>query len=193
MTADLLRALAHCVTPLAELAERDWDVAVPGMAWTVRETVEHLVDTLGFYTLHLAAQTPERLRIDVRCHDGVANDVALDVLTAEARGLANLSELLPPTARAWHFHGTADVSGFVAMACAELLVHGHDACRGLGRSLDPEPEVASRVVRRLFPSAPPDTDPGQTLLWATGRASLDGHDDVGADWTYHPQPADLRG
>lgn len=186
--ADLLGTFEVCEGRLGALVQRDWTASVPATDWTVRATVEHLVDVVGFYTLHLLSESPRHLRVDVRCHDDVPNAAVLDILAAEVRGLAAAAALLPPSTRAYHFHGMADVSGFVALACAELMVHGDDACRGLGTRLHPDADVAGRVVSRLFPWAPTETDPWTTLLWATGRAPLEGYPAVGPGWAYHPAP-----
>ncbi|MEV0821272.1 hypothetical protein [Nonomuraea rubra] len=50
----------------------------------------------------------------------------------------------------------------------------HDLAEGLGLTWNPPDGVCARVLARLFPDAPRDTDPWTTLLWATGRAGLPG-------------------
>lgn len=185
---DLRAAADHAAATLLPAASGDWATAVPGLDWDVRATVEHLVDVLGFYTLHLVAASRQPLRLDVRCHEGLPNADVVHVVTVEAHGLAEAARLADPSTRAFHFHGTTDASGIVALACAELLVHGDDAARGLGRGLAPRPGLAAKVLDRLFPSAPGDADPWRTLLWATGRASLPGHPDRGPDWTFRTAP-----
>lgn len=186
--SDLLAAADHCAAALSPVSSVDWATPVPGLSWDVRTTVEHLVDVLGFYTLHLVAASRERLRVDVRCHDGVPNDEVIHILDVEAKGLATVARLLDSDTRVFHFHGTTDVPGILALACSELLVHGNDAARGLGSTLAPSPDVAARTLERLFPSAPQDTDPWLTLLWATGRDSLAGHADQGPNWIYRVAP-----
>jgi len=37
----------------------------------------------------------------------------------------------------------------------------------------------------MFPWAPTDTPPWPTLLWATGRAELDGQEFLGESWIWH--------
>lgn len=81
--SDLLAAAQHCTADLAPLTAGDWTVPAPGLRWDVRTTVEHLVDVLGFYMLHLAASR-DRLRVDVRCHTGVPSDEVVRILTTEA-------------------------------------------------------------------------------------------------------------
>jgi hypothetical protein len=185
---DVREAAEHCVASLEPHAAADWAASVPGLAWNVRITAEHLVDLLGFYTLHLAAGSLKPLRLDVRCHDGLPNEELLAIVISEAHALATVAELVGPDARAFHFHGATDPSGFVALAVSELLVHSHDLARAFGGTLQPRGDLAARVLARLFPTAPADTDPWATLLWATGRGSLPGFADVGDDWRYRPAP-----
>jgi hypothetical protein len=122
----------------------------------------------------------------VRCHDGLPNGEVLTIVTSEAHALATVAELVGPDVRAFHFHGTTDATGFVALAVSELLVHGHDLARAFGGTLRPRRDLAANVLTRLFPDASADTDPWDTLLWATGRGSLAGFADVGDDWRYRP-------
>lgn len=187
-SADLLAASDHLTDALTPTVSADWSIPAAGVTWDVRTTMEHLVDVLGFYILHLLPPSRERLPIDVACHERLPNGQVLDIIRIEAQGLATAAELLPPTTRAFHFHDETDVAGFLALACSEVLVHGHDAARAFGRGLKPRPDIVSKVLARLFPAAPKDADPWRTLMWATGRASLRGYPDVGPDWTYRTAP-----
>lgn len=185
---DLLDAADHCTAALTQRSATNWSARVPGLEWPARTVIEHLVDVLGFYTLHLMAGSRERLRIDVACHAGLSEAEVLQIVATEARALATAAQLLDPATRGFHFHGTTDVSGFLALACSELLIHGDDAARGLGSALEPRADLASKVLQRLFPSAPSDADAWRTLRWATGRGPLEGHPPVGPDWTYRTAP-----
>jgi hypothetical protein len=187
-SADLITASDHLTDVMMPALSADWSVPAVGVTWHVRTTMEHLVDVLGSYILHLLPPSSERLPVDVVCHEQLSNGQVLNIVRTEARGLTTAAQLLDPTTRAFHFHGETDVSGFLALACSEVLVHGHDAARALGMRLEPRPALVRRVLGRLFPAAPTDTDPWQTLLWATGRTSLLGHPDVGADWRYRTAP-----
>jgi len=60
-----------------------------------------------------------------------------DTIAALAEHLAQVIKASPPDARAWHHHGMADPAGFAAMACDELLVHGHDMAEGFGDGFEP--------------------------------------------------------
>lgn len=101
---------------------------------------------------------------------------------------------MPVTARGFHPAGSADPSGFAAMACDEILVHTHDAATGLGEQFDPGGELADRLLRRLFPwhverfpGHPVAPDQWTALLWANGRINLPGRPgQVG--WRWHCAP-----
>jgi hypothetical protein len=101
------------------------------------------------------------------------------------------------------------------MACEEILVHTHDAGTGLGASFSPDPQLAERLLPRLFPwldpsagpgsgrsagpgagpsggpgsgrSAGPGPDPWATLLWANGRIDLPGRPHR-ASWRWRCAP-----
>lgn len=68
-----------------------------------------------------------------------------------------------------------------------MLVHTHDAARGLALPFAPSAEPARATVDRLFPWAPTGTDPWQTLLWANDRADLPGYERQ-TGWRWHCAP-----
>jgi hypothetical protein len=114
----------------------------------------------------------------------------LRVTTSAASVLAEVATAAPPETLAYHPAGPSDPEGFCAMGCDELLVHGHDIASGLGVPFQPPASLCRAVLGRLFPSAPPDGDPWETLLWANGRVALDGVR-LDPDWSWHSAP--LRG
>ena len=161
------------------------------LTWSVRQTVAHVCDAVGWYAAHLASQSTRGLRFDLRAHDDASNADLLDVLDAAAATLAAVADAAPPRVRAFHSTGVTDTSGFLAMGCDEILVHGWDAMRGLNGDLRPPDELAQAVLLRLFPHAPADTPSWATLLWANGRIDLPGKAArLGPDWTWHCEPLD---
>lgn len=115
----------------------------------------------------------------------------LDALEVAGALLAAAVTTARPPDRGWNSYGIADRSGFAAMGCDEILVHGYDLSCGLGAggsiTLTPPPDLARRVTRRLFPWAPTDHDPWQTLLWANGRVAL-GDRPPERRWLWHCAP-----
>jgi hypothetical protein len=189
--SDLRDAAARCRGALEPLVDRDWSAAAGDLAWDVRTTVAHACDALGWYAAHLAVGGRRRLRVDLRIHDDATNAEVLEVLDAASAMLAQVAITAPPEARAYHSAGMADVTGFLGMGCDEVLVHGWDACQGLGSDFVVPPGLADRVLRRLFPWAPTDVAPWPALLWANGRIDLPGRRSrLGPDWLWHCAPLD---
>jgi hypothetical protein len=187
---DLRQAARVAVGALRPLVGQPWTERAGPLEWDVRSTVAHVADALGFYVVHLGARSPERLRFDLAAHAGAPNEAVLDVVEAAAETLAVVAEHATPDARGWHGQGMADRSGFVAMACSELLVHGDDALLGLGSRLDPPADLCGAVVSRLYPAATMDAPAWDRLLWATGRLELPGHGRLDDAWRMHPAPLD---
>jgi uncharacterized protein (TIGR03083 family) len=187
---DLLEAVSTVRSVLEPVIEEDWTIPAGDLDWDVRTTLAHTADAVGWYAAHLAVQSPRRLRFDFRVHDGASNAELLDVLDAAAATLAQVARAAPPDARGYHGAGRADVCGFVAMGCDEILVHGWDVARGFGVEFAPAADLAARVLRRLFPWAP--SEPAwRALLWANGRANLDSRlEGPGPDWEWHCAPLD---
>ena len=107
-------------------------------------------------------------------HVHATNEQVLRVLGATARMLALVATASPASARGYHEGGMADTSGFLAMAIDEVIVHGADAAAGLGLAYDPPEQLARKVVDRLFPWAPTDTDGGPRCCGPTDVLPLPG-------------------
>ncbi|WP_436319630.1 hypothetical protein [Streptomyces syringium] len=65
--------------------------------------------------------------------------------------------------------------------------------KGLGVGWNPPADLCDRVLDRLFPDAPVDTDRWRTLLWATGRAELPGLPRVTPPWQWPGAPLSAEG
>jgi hypothetical protein len=192
MPADDVLASAETVRSLLlPQLDRDWTVPVPGLEFTVASVLAHGAAGPLWYALDLWGGPGDdaAFTVDVRADGGNAN--ILTSLMSAAHVRAASIGAAPPETRGFHPDGAADPSGFAAMACDEILVHGDDAARGLGLRLAPDPDLAARVLARLFPwhlSAPADDgDPWQTLLWANGRIDLPGRP-FQHTWRWHCAP-----
>jgi uncharacterized protein (TIGR03083 family) len=185
---DVRLAAAVVREALAPALDFDWSVAAGDLAWDCRRTLDHVADSHLFYAAHLATRARGRL-VPPRDGDPARSPAELlVVLEATAAVLAAVARATPSDARGFHGAGMADAEGFVAMGCAETLIHADDIARGLGVSFTPPADLAARVVRRLFPWAPTTGDPWQTLRWSCGRAALPGRDRLGPDWYWHCAP-----
>jgi hypothetical protein len=111
----------------------------------------------------------------------------LQVLEACGALLAAMVRTTPASVRAHHSFGVSDPEGFGAMGAVETLAHTQDMAAGLGLPWEPPADLCARVLARLFPDAPADTDPWPTLLWATGRGELPGRPRL-TEWRWHGAP-----
>ncbi|MEU5988445.1 hypothetical protein ABZ806_05685 [Spirillospora sp. NPDC047418] len=201
---DLESAVRLAVSTLRKAPPDAWDAKAGSLEWDCWETVEHLADDLFAYAAQLGPKTPPMdgevpFMWQARRPGGPANAVHADreagpegllqVLEACGGFLIAMVRTVPSHVRAHHTFGAADPEGFAAMGIVETLVHTHDLAEGLGLPWEPPADLCRRVLRRLFPEAPHDTEPWRTLLWATGRAELPGRPRL-TSWRWHgsPQP-----
>jgi uncharacterized protein (TIGR03083 family) len=157
------------------------------MSWTIAEAVAHMAQALLWYSSDLSAGPSELSTIEVKVDPGSEPAELIRTIRTLSRVLAGAVATIEPGARGWHPWGIADASGFVGMACDELLIHTADAASGLGREFVPSPELAEATLRRLFPWAPNDVEPWAGLNWANGRTGLPGLKRL-AKWRWHCAP-----
>src|ERR1700722_17538420 len=123
--ADLEAAADSVVATLRPGIGLDWDARRAGsLDWSVRETLVHAASTCVFYAIHLAGSATYELPVTLASVGHPSNGELLDVLAASPRVLSDLARSVPSDRRAFHAHGMADVEGWLAMGCAEVLVHG---------------------------------------------------------------------
>ena len=168
--------------------DRDWGVRAGSLDWSVRDTLGHAAGASANYALCLASQSRCRITLRTSAYPEATNGELLVALCATADALAQVAASAPPDGLGFHVAGMADAEGFIAMACVEILVHGWDAAQGLGLEFPAEDDLARRVVSRLFPWAPSDTEGWPTLLWLTARQSLVGQKDADGSWIWHCAP-----
>ncbi len=184
---DLDQAVRLAVKALRAAPEEAWDASAGSLEWTCWETVEHLADDLFAYAAQLGPASPRQttevpFSWERRRPGGPANviyadraagpDGLLQVLEACGALLVAMVRTTPAQVRSHHVHGLSDPEGFAAMGLVETLVHTHDLAAGLGLPWAPPDPLCARVLDRLFPDVPSDSEPWPTLLWATGRGEL---------------------
>ena len=186
-----LRAVAASVLPqLRACLDADWSVKPTGLEWTCHQLGDHLSAVLLSYAVHAAARAKRELPLVGRRVGADDPAAYLDLSEAAAEVLAATVDAMDEGERAWHPAGIADASGFAAMACDELLVHGAEMVAALGGAFDPPDDLAAKVLGRLFPWAPPDAEPWAALLWANGRLDLPERPSQGGSWVWHCAPLD---
>ena len=183
---DLMATAEACTAALAPLLDRDWDVPVPGLDWTCRQTLEHVCGLA--YAPVLATRATSFRPLALAVTPEAPLDGLLRTADAMARVLAEVARAAPSSARAYHPAGAADPSGFVAMEMDELLVHTADITTGLGVPFSADRRLVTLVLDRLFPWWPRDVEPWTALLWANGRVGLPGRPSLGASWVWHCAP-----
>jgi hypothetical protein len=187
--ADVDLAVDTAIRALSGALTHDWHVAAGGLDWDCWETVEHMSDDLFAYAVQIAPKRPPldghvpfawrrrrpggpALTIFVDHGEGPAS--LLQVLEASGALLTAMVATSSPGTRAHHVFGVSDPEGFAAMGVVEALVHTYDVAAGLEIDWTPAADLCDRVLYRLFPTAPVDTNRWHTLLWATGRGDLPG-------------------
>lgn len=191
--ADLEHASGCCLSVLTTTAGNGWSAdLVSGMDWTSRQVVDHLCNTLAFYTNHVvtsAQQHQPRIR---SLGEAELSDAELArTVPAWVRLLGAALRDAEPGAAAWHPLGMTDEEGFLALACNELVIHASDVARAHGAEPEVDEDFCRRLLDRLFPlAAPPaDEEAWQVLLWANGRPSVTGRLPQ-KSWRSHPRPLD---
>jgi hypothetical protein len=186
--AHVREAARLCVEALRPEVERDWSVRAADLEWDCRRTLEHMADGQASYAIRLATRTPNPLPHGRTTDPEWTVADVLAVVEARAAVLAEVIAAAPPEARAWHFMGMADPSGFAAMACNELLAHTDDVARGFGLAFNPPPELLERAMARLFPWAPAGSDLLETFRWCNGRVPLGDRPRQHNVWGWHCAP-----
>ena len=93
--------------------------------------VAHAAGAPLWYSVDMWSGT-ENASFEVQVLDDTGNERLLTSVLAASAVLAAGVDAAPPSLRGFHPFGSPDPSGFAAMACDELLVHGRDAALGLG-------------------------------------------------------------
>jgi uncharacterized protein (TIGR03083 family) len=191
---DVVRAATLVTNALTAAADRSWDVPVPDLEFTVGGVVAHAAEVCLWYAIDFTAAGADLVTVEHHVHpDRGSNELLLQTVTTYARVLAATLEAAPRGQRGFHPMGRADASGFAAMGCDELLIHGDDAARGLGIAFRPDLALCDRVVRRLFPWVDVNTDPWKALRYANGRIALDDRHPKLEGWSWHCAPLDEWG
>lgn len=169
------------------MTDADWSGQVPDLDMSVAAVVAHAAEGCLWYAIDLSARGKDIESVEHGVKADGANVDLVDTLATYAAIIESVVETSPASARGFHPMGTADPSGFAAMACDEMLVHTDDAARGLGVAFRPPAELAALVLRRLFPWVSPSGDVWEQLRWANGRTALAGQPRL-SDWTWHCAP-----
>jgi uncharacterized protein (TIGR03083 family) len=174
-------AVREMTRVLMPQADADWHVPAGSLDWSCWETAAHVAHDLVAYAGQVAGgAVASYLPFDLMVRPVSPREV-LEVVAASGRLLRVVVEHAGPDAVAWHW-GMSDAGGFAAMGVAETLVHTHDITQGLGVNWRPPESLSRLVVDRLLPTPPPGPA-SDALLWATGRADIEGRPRV-SEWVW---------
>jgi hypothetical protein len=184
---DVVSAAEQCRVLLEPLLGEDWRAPVPGLDFTVASVLAHAATAPLWYSADMWSGREDNAAFEVKVLVDAPNEKILTSLVVGSRVLACGIDVAPDDLRGFHPFGSPDPSGYAAMACDELMVHAADAAAGLGRRFTGDAGLASAVLARLYPWHTVDADPWQTLLWANGRAELQGRP-FQTRWRWHCEP-----
>lgn len=187
---DLNTAARQMVEVLSPVTGRDWTAPADGLDWSCRYTLDHTVNALASYAMHLATRAAERRPRFRDTNDAQPVDELLTSVASAAAVLGEVCRAAPDDARGFHPAGMADWSGFVGMGCTEIMIHTDDIARAFGIEFQGDHDVSRRVLNRIFPWAPEGDDAWQVLRWAAGRTELPDQERLGPDWYWHCAPLD---
>lgn len=170
---EAVEATAHA---LRGVADRDWSGPAAGLEWSCHDTAVHIADDFTGYATQLTGRaTDSYAPFGITAAPGTTPAGLVRVIEATGGLLSAAVRTTPHDVRAWHPYGMAGADGFAAMGVVEVLLHTYDILRALDApGWRPPDHLSTRVLDRLFPHVPRTGDPWRTLLWATGRADLDG-------------------
>jgi len=185
---DVRMAAASCQAALRSALDRDWSVPAGALEWDCRRTLDHVVDALFLYAAYLASRATERLSPPRNGDPAATPERLLATVGVAADVFAEVARAAPGGTRAFHPAGMADLSGWIALGCEEILLHTDDIAQGLGLTFRPPDDLSARILARIFPWAPTESDPWASLRWAAGRAALPDRAPLGPDWYWHCAP-----
>jgi hypothetical protein len=168
--------------------EHRWNEAGLG-TWSPRRTLDHLVDAMLLYSAYVATRARDRITPPRNGDPNATPGELVSALRSGASILESLLHAMPDEIQVFHPSGNADRTGWIGMACTELLVHGFDIATASGVPIDaPGEQLARAVVERVLPWSPPEGTGWTRLLWATGRAFLGTRPPQDADWWWQSAP-----
>jgi hypothetical protein len=192
---DVRVAASLCHDALAPLVDADWSCLAHGLEWDCQRTLWHLIGAVDVYSLQLATPS-ERFRSPGAQYPTITIADLLPFVQRRAAVLALIASTSDPSLRGNHFFGPCDPPGYIAMGCAEILLHTDDIILGLRVAgagsaqapFRPPDALCERVARRLYPWVPTDVGGWEALRWASGRAELPGYGPGPTNWAYHAPP-----
>jgi uncharacterized protein (TIGR03083 family) len=185
---DVRLAAKQMIETLSPVSEKDWSGPADGLEWSCRYTLDHTVNALASYAMHLSTRAPERRPRFRDMNDSQTIAELLSAIESGASILADVCRAAPDDARGFHPSGMADWSGFVGMGCTEVLIHTDDIARAFEIDFEADADLSRRVLDRIFPWAPKEGDAWQIMRWAAGRTALVDRERLSPEWSWQCAP-----
>ncbi|KUL25325.1 DinB family protein [Actinoplanes awajinensis] len=179
----LSAALEHARASLRQIPDDGWGLPASGLDWTCRETIAHILDDLGAYTMQLSGThrrpgwtplmefslTPGRPPCMFWPEEEGGTQAVLDCLDAVGGLLVAVIASAPADRTGWHPYGNPDRSALAAMGIVELVLHTHDILGAHHIDYRAPAQLVAPCLDRIFAHADRSDDPWHDLLAATGR------------------------
>lgn len=176
-------ALEHAGASLGQIPDDGWGVQAPGLEWTCRETIAHILDDLAAYAMQLSGKhrhegwiplmefslAPGRPPCMFWPEEEGGTRAVLDCLDAVGGLLVAVIAGAPADRTGWHPYGNPDRSALAAMGIVELVLHTRDILGAHHIDYRAPAHLVAPCLDRIFAHAERSDDPWQDLLAATGR------------------------
>ena len=150
-------ALAEALEDRAPSAE-ELRARAGSLTWSCASTLAHIGDAVLWYAANLAC----RSTVDMEApflSPRRPPDYLISCLRTSGALLATAVRDAPADARGYHSWGRPDRSGFAAMGCDEILVHGWDRLKAWASTSRPRPRRWSAPSGGSFPGPPKPSKP----------------------------------
>jgi uncharacterized protein (TIGR03083 family) len=187
------RVRANVKRVAALLQGADGTRPIPDMEWTVAEAAAHIVAGTKQYTAYFQGEPsavtdpsqvpPENAKHLAAYPERDPAKIAADLGPAYDALLAAYNDLGPDGYVAWQMGSKVGADDILGLLLGELVVHGDDIARGLGKPRDIDAEDARQVLGAALAVAPLYVDPEKSAgLNGVIRAKLRGGTTVGLTW-----------
>ncbi len=181
-------ALDFSLLALSKSEESEWGNGAGRLEWSCLETLNHLINVTLNYSIRLATRSQNAIPVFRDINSKIPVWDSLEIFKSTTQIVIALAKQMGKDDRVFHPAGMADSTGYVAMTCAEIVLHSYDISQGLGVSFTPDSDLVIKILTRLFPWVILSSDPWLDLLWATGRADISGRESVDERWWWHCTP-----
>lgn len=157
----------------ASATHHDWSAQAGTVEWSCTATADHAVDCVYSPAFFLASRRTDAYPFvgsDLTMGDDATPERLVESLQIATRMLIGVVRDAPHDVRAIIFKRPEPMLGvpadFLPRAAAELILHAHDVCVGLGVEFEPSPGLARRLREHTRPW------PMWTMAWS-GLGSTD--------------------